>query len=86
MKINFKFATVLMAVAILAVACQKETEMAVPQEKKDLTAAKIMKFEKKLKNPDKSGETLSVDSAVWYAEALANFVYCRRELFRKYRI
>jgi len=43
----------------------------------DPTLNKILKFKESLKSPDAKNNTfLSIDSAVWYIEALLNYNYC----------
>jgi hypothetical protein len=42
----------------------------------DPTEQKILAFKAKLDNPEKTGETMSIDSAVWYIEAALNYTHC----------
>jgi hypothetical protein len=67
--------SVLFAVFIVALAsCTKETDMTTTQ--KDPTTGKILKFKDKIARPDKSAQTMSLDSAVWYVEAALNYSNC----------
>lgn len=57
--------------------CQKENIEMTPNENlQNDTELRILKFKKKVKSGIKSGEQLSIDSAVWYIEAALNYTYC----------
>jgi len=57
--------------------CTKnESDLAAVQKTEDPTSQKILAFKAKVESGDKSAETMSLDSAVWYVEAALNFTYC----------
>ncbi len=57
--------------------CTKnESDLAAVQETVDPTSQKILAFKAKVESGEKSAETMSLDSAVWYVEAALNFTYC----------
>ncbi len=65
----------MLVISIVFTACKKDDTLT--EEKViDPTVQKILNFKEKMKSGDKSGETMSIDSAVWYIEALANYEYC----------
>ena len=68
---------ILLSIILTFNACKKDTAL---QEVKntDPTEQKILNFKAKLQNPNKSNESMSIDSAVWYIEAALNYTYCYR--------
>ncbi len=79
MKYIFKYTILLAGFAFLMLACDKqsntEMESSIDLNKDQQLAKKIKTFLSKIENPDKSGETLTVDDAVWNTEAGLNFSY-----------
>ncbi|MEA2042342.1 MAG: hypothetical protein U9N85_07300 [Bacteroidota bacterium] len=75
-----KFTLIISAFVLFSViltSCNKDEDQMKPDNQpKDLTEQKILNFKAKMKNNPKSGETFSIDSAVWYIEALANYENC----------
>ncbi len=55
-------------------ACKKNNAV-IEQKSMDPTEQKILNFKEKMKNTNKSDETMSIDSAVWYIEAALNYTY-----------
>jgi hypothetical protein len=55
-------------------ACSKKSDLSVPKTT-DPTSQKILNFKAKIETGNKSYETMSVDSAVWYVEAALNYTY-----------
>ncbi len=63
--------------AMMFASCTKnESDLAAVQKTVDPTSQKILAFKAKVASGDKSAETMSLDSAVWYVEAALNFTYC----------
>jgi hypothetical protein len=79
MKNIFKYKILLAGFAFFFSACDKqsntEMENSFDLNKDQQLAKKITTFLSKIKNPHKSGETLTVDDAVWNTEAGLNFSY-----------
>ncbi len=79
MKNIFKYTILLAGFAFLFSACDKqsntEMENSFDLNKDQQLAKKITTFLSKIENPNKSGETLTVDDAVWNTEAGLNFSY-----------
>lgn len=73
-KINVLF-TALTIVFVALWSCNKDPELVLINKKTDSTKEKILAFKGKIENPEnaKSRETMTIDSAVWYIEALLNF-------------
>jgi hypothetical protein len=65
-------------------ACSKKSDLSVPKTA-DSTSQKILNFKAKIETGNKSYETMSVDSAVWYVEAALNFTYCMAESQEDYQ-
>jgi len=67
--------TILLSIILTFNACKKDSAL---QEVKntDLTEQKILNFKAQMQNPNKSNESMSIDSAVWYIEAALNYTYC----------
>jgi len=67
---------ILLSIILTFNACKKDTVL---QEVKntDPTEQKILNFKAQMQNPNKSNESMSIDSAVWYIEAALNYTYCR---------
>ncbi len=63
---------------ITLVSCNKDQELVQTEPQIDQTELKILAFKSKVESPvnPKSEETISVDSAIWYIEALLNYSYC----------
>ncbi len=65
------------AVAIFFSSCEKDKNLAETKTIKiDPTEQKILDFKEKMKNPQKSDETMSIEDAVWNIEAALNYTYC----------
>jgi len=80
-KFTKKFNAIVAVLAIVFVtlwSCNKDKELVQTNQNIDQTEQKILSFKSKIENPEntKSGETISLDSAVWYIEALLNYSYC----------
>ena len=71
----------LIMISLMISACQKETTEKPTANNADEQNRAIVRlirsFDSKLTNGLKSGESLSVDSAVWYTEALQNYHHAR---------
>ena len=65
------------ALISLFTSCEKKTELL--ENKTDVTEQKILSFKDKINSTNKSNETLSIDSAVWYIEAALNYTHCNSE-------
>ena len=79
MKNIFKYTILLAGFAFLFSACDKQSNMEMENSldlnKDQQLAKKIETFLSKIENPYKSGETFTVDDAVWNTEAGLNFSY-----------
>ncbi len=64
----------ILSLVMMFTACKKDTSLT--NVKLDPTEQKILNFKEKMQNPNKSDETISIDSAVWYIEAALNYTYC----------
>ncbi|PKP51702.1 MAG: hypothetical protein CVT92_12055 [Bacteroidetes bacterium HGW-Bacteroidetes-1] len=70
-------------ISVMTNACQKETVTGdkpsanFSDEQSRATVQLIQSFDTKLANGFKSGESLSLDSVVWYVEALQNYHFAR---------
>jgi len=75
MKNIIRLFTFILAIGITFTACNKDTSLT---EVKDIdpTEQKILDFKEKMKSADKSGETMSIEDAVWNIEAALNYTYC----------
>ncbi len=73
-------AVALVLIGLVFAGCEKEELTTNPEQQitVDNTLNKILNFKNLVENPQniKSGEVMSVDSAVWYIEALLNYEYC----------
>jgi len=70
----------LVLIGLVFIGCEKDKLTTNPEQQitVDNTLNKILNFKNLVENPQniKSGEFMSVDSAVWYIEALLNYEYC----------
>ena len=66
-------------------ACKKENAI-IESKIIDPTEQKILNFKDKLKSGNKSEETMTVDSAVWYIEAALNYTYSDVKASEVYKI
>ncbi len=64
----------MLVISIVFSACKKDD--AITEKEIDPTEQKILNFKAKMESGSKSGETMSIDSAVWYIEAALNYTYC----------
>jgi hypothetical protein len=72
---NFKkLFTVMLVLSIIFTACNKDTSLT-EQNQIDPTEQKILDFKEKMNIGDKSGETMTVEEAVWNIEAALNYTY-----------
>ncbi len=69
----------MLAISIVFTACNKDTSLTEVEKNIDLTEQKILDFKAKMLAPNKSGETMSIEDAVWYIEAALNYTYCNME-------
>ena len=76
MKNIIRLFTFMLTVSIIFTACNKDTSLTEEVKNIDPTEQKILNFKEQMKSGDKSGETMSMDSAVWYIEAALNYTYC----------
>ena len=76
MKNIIRIFTFMLAISIIFTACNKDTSLTEVEKNIDPTEQKILDFKAKMQNPNKSGETMSIDSAVWYIEAALNYTHC----------
>ncbi len=77
---NFKkLFTFMLAISIVFTACNKDTSLT-EVKNIDPTEQKILNFKEKMKIGDKSGETMTVEDAVWNIEAALNYTYCNSEI------
>ena len=76
MKNIIRIFTFMLTVSIFFTACNKDTSLTEEVKNIDPTEQKILNFKEQMKSGDKSGETMSIDSAVWYIEAALNYTYC----------
>jgi hypothetical protein len=65
----------LITFTMMFAACSKKSDLSVPKTT-DPTSQKILNFKAKIETGNKSYETMSTDSAVWYVEAALNYTYC----------
>ena len=73
---NFKkLFTFLLAISIVFTACNKDTSLT-KVKNIDPTEQKILNFKEKMKTGDKSGETMTIEDAVWNIEAALNYTHC----------
>jgi hypothetical protein len=64
----------MLTLSIIFTACNKNTSLT--EEKQiDPTEQKILDFKEKMNSGDKSGETMTVEEAVWNIEATLNYTY-----------
>lgn len=66
---------VLFVISLIAFqSCNKDTSLT-EQEQIDPTEQKILNFKEKMKKGDKSGETMTIEDAVWNIEAALNYTH-----------
>lgn len=66
--------TFILAISIIFTACKKNDNLT--ERNLDPTEQKILKFKENMKSGNKSGETMSIEEAVWNIEAALNYTYC----------
>lgn len=79
---NFKFIlSFVIVMAVIMYSCKKDLPVAPPVQENDLVThsqkvlSLIRAFDNKLESNLKTGELITLDSAVWYTEALQNYEY-----------
>ena len=81
MKKISSFVAILFAI-VMMFSCNKESELKpVEMTQDEIVLQRILDFKDNVENPSnlKSGEMISIDSAVWYVEAALNYTYCISE-------
>jgi len=80
MKQSIKSIIFIVTISLVVFSCNKDSVQVNKNEAVDLTESRILKFQSDVKSSSQVKRTTSqitVDSAVWYVEALCNYLDCR---------
>ncbi len=74
-----KLFTFMFVISMIFAACNKDTSLT-KVKNIDPTEQKILDFKEKMKKGEKSGETMSIEDAVWNIEAALNYTHCNAKV------